>query len=319
MLAICSRRSPTLSPTQELAALLVAGLQWELDLTPKPGLVDRRDNGSHQDLNYPLMARSIRLLERYFFDCAADLEAGHDLGRLRQRGIAAERAMLEQLGANTHRGAIFLGGLLLGAVHAAAARDSATVSVAVADTARRLFEAGLPAGTPGSEARARYGAGGIIREALRGFPSVFEVGVPALRDAGRLGFDWRDGLFLAMARLMQTVEDTTALRRCGPAGVACLQRDGAKLETLLLDGGDPVVFLTGANRRYQLQRLTMGGVADLLAISVAWRLFGSPDRGPTRRVGEGVGAREKSLILAEQYREPNPRTALSREPPSGWR
>lgn len=238
------------------------------------------------------MVRSIRLLERYFFDCAADLEAGHDLGRLRQRGIVAERAMLEQLGANTHRGAIFLGGLLLGAVHAAAARDSATVSAAVADAARCLFATGLPAGTQGSEARARYGAGGIVREALRGFPSVFEVGVPALRDAGRMGLSRRDSLFLVMARLMQTVEDTTALRRCGPAGLARLKRDGTKLEALLVNGIDPAAFLTDANRRYRLQRLTMGGVADLLAISIAWRLFGSRDRGPARRFGEGADAGE---------------------------
>ena len=319
MLAICSHRSLTLSPTQELAALLVAGLQWELDLTPKPGLVDRRDNGSHQDLNYPLMARSIQLLERYFFDCAAALEAGHPIGWLRERGILAERAMLEQLGANTHRGAIFLGGLLLGAVHAPASRECATVSVAVADAAHGLFAAGLPTHTKGGEARARYGAGGIIREALHGFPAVFEVGVPALCDAGRLGLGRRDSLFLAMARLMQTVEDTTALRRCGPAGLARLKRDGATLEALLVNGIDPAAFLTDANRRYRLQRLTMGGVADLLAISVAWRLFGSRDRDPTRPVGAWVGVREKSLIFAEQYRAPNPRTALSREPPSGGR
>lgn len=260
---------------QELAALLAAGLQWELDLTPKPGLVDRRDNGSHQDLNYPLMVRSIRLLERYFFDCAADLEAGHSIERLREQGMTAERAMLEQLGANTHRGAIFLGGLLLGAVHAAASRDSAAVSVAVADAAHGLFAGGLPTGTKGGEARARYGAGGIVREALRGLPAVFEVGVPALRDAGRMGLGRRDSLFLAMARLMQTVEDTTALRRCGLTGLARLKRDGTKLEALLVNGIDPAAFLADANRRYRLQRLTMGGVADLLAVSVAWRLFGS--------------------------------------------
>ena len=267
-------------------------MQWELDLTPKPGLVDRRDNGSHQDLNYPLMVRSIRLLERYFFDCAADLEAGGAFGRLRERGVVAERAMLERLGANTHRGAIFLGGLLLGAVHAAAARDSATVSLAVAEAAHGLFAGGLPTGTKGGEARVRYGAGGIVREALCGFPSVFEVGVPALRDAGRMGLGRRDSLFLAMARLMQTVEDTTALRRCGPAGLARLKHDGTKLEALLVNGIDPAAFLTDANRCYRLQRLTMGGVADLLAISVAWRLFGSRDRGPARRAGEGAGAGE---------------------------
>ena len=56
-------RSPpdasTHSPARKLTKLLVIGLQQELDLSPKPGLVDRWDNGAHDDLNYSLMARSI--------------------------------------------------------------------------------------------------------------------------------------------------------------------------------------------------------------------------------------------------------------------
>jgi triphosphoribosyl-dephospho-CoA synthase len=74
---------------------------------------------------------------------------------------------------------------------------------------------------------------------------------------------------------MQKVEDTTALRRCGPLGLARLRRDGARLEELLLTGLDPVPFLVEANDGYRRQRLTMGGVADLIGTCAAWALFTS--------------------------------------------
>ena len=41
-------------------------LQAELDTTPKPGLVDRNDNGAHRDMDYALMQRSIQALHPYF-------------------------------------------------------------------------------------------------------------------------------------------------------------------------------------------------------------------------------------------------------------
>jgi len=72
---------------------------------------------------------------------------------------------------------------------------------------------------------------------------------------------------------MQKVEDTTALRRCGPLGLARLRRDGARLEELLLAGLDPVPFLINANDDYRRERLTMGGVADLIGMCAAWASF----------------------------------------------
>lgn len=259
----------TPSNTASLAEALSAGLRAELDLTPKPGLVDRSDSGSHADLDYRLMRRSITLLEQYLSDCVNTLHAGHGIERLRELGILAEQRMLARLGTNTHRGAIFLGGLLLGAVHAADGTEPRAISDAVADCAHRLFAQRLPRGTTGEVVRTRYRVGGIVSEALNGLPAVFVVGVPALHEARRRGLSNRDSLYFAMARLMRTVEDTTALRRCGPAGLARLRRDGARLERLLDHGNDPNPFLVRCNRQYRAQRLTMGGVADLLAICVA--------------------------------------------------
>ncbi|MDX1657044.1 MAG: triphosphoribosyl-dephospho-CoA synthase, partial [Candidatus Competibacteraceae bacterium] len=155
-------------------------------------------------------------------------------------------------------------------VHRAGELDTGRVPGAVAGFVAELFADRLPGGTVGARVRVRYGAGGIVQEALVGLPAVFEVGLPALVLAKALGLDSRRSLWLAMARLMQRVEDTTALRRCGPVGLERLRVDGARLEALLLAGLDPVPFLVRTNDDYCRMRLTMGGVADLLGLCIAW-------------------------------------------------
>jgi triphosphoribosyl-dephospho-CoA synthetase len=276
------------STVRWLADQLVAGLVLELDLTPKPGLVDRWDNGSHADLNYTLMKRSIALLGNYFVDFTAALEAGLSVDRLRQIGINAEARMLASFGTNTHRGAIFLGGVLLAGVYRADSLHADTVSGTIEAFVLELFADRLPAGTTGARVRAQYGVGGIVAEALDGLPCLFQVGMPALHQARKLNLERERALYLVMARLMQTVEDTTALRRCGPQGLTRLREDGSRLEDLLLSGKDPVPFLVRVNERYRAWRLTMGGVADLIGMCVAWALFSGLWKEPS-----GVLKREK--------------------------
>jgi triphosphoribosyl-dephospho-CoA synthetase len=259
--------------TRHLADCLTAGLRVELDLTPKPGLVDRRDSGSHPDLTHGIMDRSITLLDGYLTEYAAALEAGAGAAGLRRLGMAAEARMSAHFGTNTHRGAIFLGGVLLAGLHRAASRDDMAVSHAIGGFALELFADRVPTDTTGARVRARYGVGGIVAEALDGLPCVFRTGLPALREARQRLWPRDRALYLLMARLMRTVEDTTALRRCGPAGLARLRRDGARLEERLLAGLDPVPFLVEANDDYRRQRLTMGGVADLIGTCAAWASF----------------------------------------------
>ncbi len=43
-----------------VAALAEEALWQELELTPKPGLVDKNNNGSHRDMDHALFVRSIR-------------------------------------------------------------------------------------------------------------------------------------------------------------------------------------------------------------------------------------------------------------------
>ncbi|MDX1368017.1 triphosphoribosyl-dephospho-CoA synthase, partial [Pseudomonas sp.] len=48
-------RQPQLSLSECLADLAVEALIDEADLSPKPGLVDRRGSGAHSDLHLGLM------------------------------------------------------------------------------------------------------------------------------------------------------------------------------------------------------------------------------------------------------------------------
>ena len=74
---------------------------------------------------------------------------------------------------------------------------------------------------------------------------------------------------------MQCVEDTTTLHRCGPIGLARLRRDGRALADLVASGADPVPRLEAWNRDYQRLGMTMGGVADCMALAFALHQHGA--------------------------------------------
>src|SRR5271155_2099768 len=107
---LCARRN------HALAALAEQALIAEAELTPKPGLVDRRGSGAHDDLSLDLMKRSAIALEPFFVamgaaaeDRAASIELREELAAI---GRQAECAMLPATrGANAHKGAIWVLGL----------------------------------------------------------------------------------------------------------------------------------------------------------------------------------------------------------------
>src|ERR1700689_4903327 len=55
-----------LLPSDRLATLATQSLIAEAELTPKPGLVDRRGSGAHNDLSLDLMRLSATVLEPFF-------------------------------------------------------------------------------------------------------------------------------------------------------------------------------------------------------------------------------------------------------------
>jgi triphosphoribosyl-dephospho-CoA synthase len=215
------------------------------------------------------MERSIGLVGAYLRTLGASLLSDEPLRAQIAIGQRAEQVMLAELGTNTHKGAIFLSGVLLIASHRAGSDDEPAVRAAVSSVAREISAVSAPRATHGEAARRRHRVGGILREVEAGLPSVFEVALPAFRDAARRGRDDAAASFSMLAALMQTVEDTTALHRCGRAGLARLRADGARLERLVSTGAH-LPFLRERNAAYRQMNLTMGGVADLLGVGLGW-------------------------------------------------
>ncbi|QWV97143.1 triphosphoribosyl-dephospho-CoA synthase [Geomonas nitrogeniifigens] len=257
------------SELARLARNLVRGAFLELYLTPKPGLVDLNDPGSHHDLSLERMEASLEVVSGYLCRLAESLSCGEELAKQVRLGIETEQAMLERAGTNCHKGYIFLSGLLLAAAAQAPGGGEQALSEAVAGIASRLFAQPPQGQSNGSRVCDSYGARGIRGEALEGLPALFREALPAYRRelaAGNRG----SAVYAMLGRLMATVEDTTALHRCGREGLGTVQEDGRALELMVARRHDFLEFLSRRNEHYVSRNLTMGGVADLLALSFAW-------------------------------------------------
>ena len=67
----------------------------------------------------------------------------------------------------------------------------------------------------------RYGVGGARAEAASGFRAVYEIGLPALREAKMVG--WNAAKVHCIFALIANLNDTNLLHRGGPAGLQFAQ------------------------------------------------------------------------------------------------
>ena len=266
-----SERSAT---ARRLARLAGQALIAEAELTPKPGLVDRRGPGAHADLSLALMRRSALAIEPYFLAMARESAGATPSLALRERlgaiGRRAEWAMYAATGgSNSHKGAIWsLGLLVAGAAMDADARASSIARNA--GTIASLEDRRVSAGNSHGRLVARkYGVAGARGEAISGFPHVIQLGLPTLR-ARRLAdmsedVARRDALLAIMAQLA----DTCVLYRGGPAALLSLQQGAAAvIEAGGCETSAGWQLFQRLDDRLRALRLSPGGSADLLAATL---------------------------------------------------
>jgi triphosphoribosyl-dephospho-CoA synthase len=239
----------------------------ELYMTPKPGRVDLIDNGSHPDLSIPIMEHSIGIVASYLNDIVCSLSSGDPFICQKQIAIRAEQRLSCELGTNTHKGYIFLSGMLLIARYHARESTEGALRESLSCLSEAFFRSSHATNTNGERVRRQFSTGGIVREAVDGYPSVFEVALPTFRAALKRHGCVTRASFMMMALLMQTVDDTTALHRAGTLGLSRVKRDGRRLERIICEGGEFAPFLEELNHEYKKLRLTIGGVADMLGIA----------------------------------------------------
>ena len=268
-----------------VAVRAVHCLLLEVETWPKPGLVSHIDCGSHHDMDAKTFRLSAAAIEPYF-EALADAGArGCGMDRLRIIGLEAEAGMLTATaGINTHRGAIFGMGLLCAAVGARAG-GRVDPSLSLGTAVSQLWGGGIVDGpvllhSHGSGARRRFGAGGARMEAAQGFPSVYEIGLPALRRAALTApGDAEAQRVETCFALIAALEDTNLLHRGGVAG---LQFARLAAQRFLDEGG---VGGPGWRERarsvhesFVARWLSPGGSADLLAMTLFVDAYERPAR-----------------------------------------
>lgn len=267
---------------KQAAALVTRALLDEVCVTPKPGLVDRSNSGSHRDMDIFTFTASAAALTPYWERCVeigqrtARQSPGETFRALRQAGQTAERTMFAATGGvNTHKGAIFTLGLLCGAIGRlwrpeSPCREPEVILAECAALAREALQAdfaGLRAGsgphTAGERLYLSRGLTGIRGEAARGLPGVKEAALPALRRALTAGRSRNDAGAIALLHLIARVEDTNLAARGGMEAA----REAREACAALLDK-DPLPDMAAVaelDREFIRQNLSPGGCADLLA------------------------------------------------------
>ena len=289
--AVCSRsRSHSVAQLQDATATLLSqipnadligclaqkALILEVCCTPKPGLVDRRNTGSHRDMDIFTFFRSITALGDYFRQCAqigdetAALPAKDTFQKLRQAGIRAEQAMFAAtVGVNTHKGAIFTLGLLCGSAGRMGFYDPESLCAEAAAMIPGIVTrelATLPADAPltaGQQLYRRYGITGVRGEAEQGFPSVLKIGLPVLNQGLAQGYGINDSGCAALLAILAHSEDTNLITRGGRETQLRLK---AQLQNLLQTDPFPTPqVLQQLDEEFIQKNLSPGGSADLLA------------------------------------------------------
>lgn len=280
-----------------IAHLATQALQAELDTTPKPGLVDKDNNGAHRDMDYALMQRSIDTLHPYFVKLAllgcADALPTHT--SIRDIGIEAEKAMLSATnGVNTHKGALFSMGL---AVVAAAheerkiaaneeqilkERNGGEDVLVSLQTTIKALAASFPDtnGTHGSKAKllskGTTAIKGALDNAREGYEMLFAEWLPFYIERRKE----RDAhtLHKTLLRIMCDLDDTNVIYRTDLATA-----EEVKLEArALLDNfskahtaedkekriAAELLALKDMDKRYTARNISPGGAADMLSLTI---------------------------------------------------
>lgn len=265
---------------QAMAQTAQRALLYEVATTPKPGLVDCRNNGAHKDMDIFTFLDSACVLTPYFEQCTA-LGLAHRgkapaacFAALRTQGVWAEAQMYKAtVGVNTHKGAIFSLGIFC------AALGMGYVPGEGADAVQALLRCGAMtkdalaaelggitqenARTFGERLYAAHGLAGVRGEAAGGFASVREIALPTLHDALLKGDSLQAaGVRVLLALLAQT-QDTNVIRRSDRAR----QQRLAKEAQALLHSGAARKDIEALDAQLIKENISPGGCADLLALT----------------------------------------------------
>ncbi|HEY0329392.1 MAG TPA: triphosphoribosyl-dephospho-CoA synthase MdcB [Rhodopseudomonas sp.] len=273
-----------------IGSACLSGILLEVSAHPKPGLVTARSMGAHADMDQQTFMLTSAAIAPCFHRCAsiglslANAADAAVLPAVRAVGREYDALLLAASnGVNTQRGALFALGVTAAAAgraqHGKAAPNATQIFAQVAAITQGLVQRELiarrdAAATAGELLHARYGARGIRGEVEAGFPTVATHGLPTLRAALDAGHGLNRALVHTLISLIAETEDTTVLWRGGPDALGFVRDRARQIRDL---GGalsdDGLACIHAFDDACIARRISAGGAADLLAVTIAVHLI----------------------------------------------
>lgn len=270
-------------------------LLYEVSLSPKPGLVDRFDDGAHKDMTFQTFIDSALVLAPFFetylsigFDTIAQ-PSQEVFKQLRQEGIVAEKAMFTVTkGINTHKGVNFSLAVILGATGRWLAQNkinrdrsyrfSPEDSLAICQVASELCSKVLAMDLNDLETKENlsygerlyldYGITGPRGEASAGFPSITQKAIPYFRETLKNKSHQESAQLQLLLYLMTFVEDGNLIHRGGIEAWQKVKKEATQLLKQNLSETSLKKAMSDYNRILVSRHLSPGGSADLLALTL---------------------------------------------------
>lgn len=198
-----------------LGVLAAEAMRDELNLKGKPGLIGPDDNGSHSDMNYQLMMRSINAIEPYLVQLAQVCYSSEkpSAQTVTAIGLQAEAAMLQATGGvNTHKGAIFaLGMMVAGIAHTVYCLrqvDAAKIREVIMQLANDIPSTH---NTHGAAVRQKHHVKGALDMAREGYAQLFNDWMPYLQQVK----DDQQARLRLLLHIVATLDDNNLYHRGG--------------------------------------------------------------------------------------------------------
>ena len=211
-----------------------------------------------------------------------NLNAKKVFNAIQPLGILAEKNMLETTnGVNTHKGAIYALGLNLAAVCESKYQCSQKnddekiawirnrISQYVTDAVNYELEHINPTvkRTYGINQYLRYGLLGARGEAARGYPTVFEIGLPELKMALAENLSLEHAAIQVLLKIIVALDDSNVI---GRKGIGYLHESQSFAELVLQNGAMRTERGRELIVKYDQwcikERISHGGAADLMAV-----------------------------------------------------
>lgn len=273
---------------------------YEAVLTPKPGLVDAVNMGSHHDMDiFTFIDSSSNLFKGFYLYAKAGLECtGSEkelFSAIRKIGIQVEKDMFKATkNINTHKGINFSMGIVLAAA-GYYLRDKdidENIILTPSDTDEilntvRVMTEGLVKSdfenikkkeklTHGERLYVEKGFSGIRGEAERGFPTVEKTSLPRLREIGHSDMSMEQKLLDVLFHLMSISDDSNIINRGGLEGlefVKSVSKEFLMTELIFEDGFREKI--QEMNNLFVEKNISPGGSADLLSITIFFGMLES--------------------------------------------